>query len=73
MSHAHSNGTQVAPPETPLATVLGWIAVAFGILPLLMGIAGDGRSYLVVGVVLITAGIVSILIGRNRSRKLSAS
>ncbi len=58
------NDSENLPPETPLATMLGWTAIIFGALPLVMGIHGDGGTYLGVGGIIIAAGIAAVLVGR---------
>jgi hypothetical protein len=56
------------PGETPFATVVGWTLIAFGVLPVLMGLGPDGRGYLVAGSAVVTLGAVLVGIGRVRAR-----
>ncbi len=54
------------PPETPLSTMLGWTAIIFGALPLVMGIHGDGAGYLEAGIAIIAVGIAVVVVARFR-------
>lgn len=53
---------------TPVTAVAGWLLIFFGLLPLLMGVNGDGTPYLLAGAAMTATGAVLILGTRLRRR-----
>jgi drug/metabolite transporter (DMT)-like permease len=67
----HSSGAAPAPaatpPESSMTTVVGWLAIVFGGIPLLMVLRGDeGHVYLLVGAGLVLLGAALIAVDRVR-------
>jgi len=52
-----------------MAAVAGWLLIAFGAIPLLMGIKGDGPTYLYTGMGALLAGAVLLLAARSGRRR----
>lgn len=63
-------GSSLEEPQatTPAATVIGWTVGIAALLPLVMGLHGDGSIYLVVGAALAAFGALLIVIGRYSRR-----
>lgn len=58
-----------SPVETPMTAVAGWLLIAFGSIPLLMGIKGDGLTYLYVGAGATGLGALLVVVARLRHRR----
>jgi hypothetical protein len=58
-----------APPQTSMTSVVGWLAIVFAAIPLLMVLRGDeGHTYLFVGTGLLAFGIGMLIAGRLSRR-----
>ncbi len=69
-----TNQTAPIAPEstettTPPVTVIGWTLLCFSLIPLVMGGHGDGRTYLIVGVVTAGASLVCLTLGHFARRR----
>ncbi|MEX1310273.1 MAG: hypothetical protein AB1Z65_07640 [Candidatus Sulfomarinibacteraceae bacterium] len=53
------------PPRTHGITVLGWVTLCFSLMPVAMGLSGDGRGYGWAGLAMVGAGAAMVLIGRR--------
>ncbi len=57
------------PGQTPGVTVIGWLLVCFGSLPLLFGIHEMSTGALSIGGGMIVGGVAAVVAGRVRSRR----
>lgn len=58
-----------SPSPTSGLTVVGWLLVCFGSLPLLFGFHEGSTASLVVGAVAAGSGVLAVLVGRARSAR----
>jgi hypothetical protein len=54
-----------APPQTHGLTVFGWVVVCFSVVPLVMGVAGEGERYGLSGLVMAAVGALMVIVGKK--------
>jgi len=54
---------------TPFAVQLGWLLIAFSIIPLLLGISDKMMVALAAGLGMFVGGVICIRVGRSDGRK----
>ena len=66
----NENDNIVTEYKTPMASVIGWLLISFGCIPLMMGISDKNKIALLIGTILVFSGLILIVIGKRKSRNV---